>query len=333
MQAEPPVAGGREGDGDVNGGGWRERLFGGAGRLGWWTLPLFVAVGLLGAVLAGALAAVYYAQRVTALEQETAEARRELTGAVERVSEVAAEARAAIESEVAAVRDELAVRLPIDDPVQFGVVTVRAEVVERPPAPPVPQAGPTGQPPPPPPPPRTVVRTGSGFAVVVSEGDAFFVTSFAVVADPERPQVAVERAQVMLGGNRLTASVHAWDPSRDVALLRVDGLGNVAIPAWRSPDDPLVSGDRLFAVGLTPGGTLAQVTATVAAVDSTAVVIDAALPDVVRGGPLVDAEGRVVGVASTAYRPYGEASAAPPGVPVRLLCDRLIRCGAGDVPA
>lgn len=317
-------------------GGWHERLFGGAGRLGWWTLPLFIAVGLLGAVLAGALAAVYYAQRVSALERETAEARRELTGAVERVSEVAAEARAAIESEVAAVRDELAVRLPIDDAVQFGIVTVRAEVVERPPAPPAPQPGPTGEPPPPPPPappPRTVVRTGSGFAVVLSEGDAFFVTAFAVVADPERPQVAVERAEVRLGGDRLTARVHAWDPARDVALLRVDGLSNVAIPEWRQSDQPLNSGDRLFAVGLTPGGTLAQVTATVAAVDSTAVVIDAALPDVVRGGPLVDAEGRVVGVASTAYRPYGEASAAPPGVPVRLLCDRLIRCGAGDVPA
>lgn len=313
---------------------FKEGLFGGPRRLGFWTVPLFVAVGLLGAVLAGSLSAVYYAQKVDALRDETEAARRDLATAVEQVSEAAEQARTDIQDEVSAVRDELAVTPPIEDAAAAGLASVRATVVVRPaqePSPPPAGPGQTEQPQEPARPAETVTRTGSAFAVVVGEGQAFFVTAYAVVADPQRPGFPVPRAELSYAGATVGAEVHSWDAQRDLALLRVQGLPRVAVPEWRPDDEVLTPGARLFAVGLTPTGVLAQLGVSVGAAEPAALLLDTALPDVTRGGPIVDGGGRVVAVASTAYAPYGAGGAANPAVPIRVLCESLIRCGSGDV--
>lgn len=321
----PPLRGG---DGDRS---WRDVLLGGPRRLGAWTLPLFIAVGLLGAVLAGSLAAVYYAQQVDDLEEQTAAARKDLTGAVEQVSEAAEEAIASIQREVNAVRDEFGVSLPIEDPAAKGMASVRTTVVvQRAQEPPPPGPGQTE--PPPGQPAITEQRLGSAFAVVAAQGSTFFVTTFAMVDDPLRPGVPVERAEIAYGGNVVGAAVHSWDDDRDLALLRVDGLGRVPVAEWRPADEPIEAGGRLFVSGLLPTGTLTQFAATVGAVDPEAILTDAALADVLRGGPVFDAQGRVVAVASTAYRPFGEGGSSNPAVPIRLLCESLIRCGTDDLP-
>ena len=276
---------------------FKEGLFGGPRRLGFWTVPLFVAVGLLGAVLAGSLSAVYYAQKVDAL------------------------------------RDELAVTPPIEDATAAGVASVRAVAVVRPaeePSPPPAGPGGTEEPQEPARPAETVTRTGSAFAVVVGEGQAFFVTAFAVVADPQRPGFPVGRAELTYGGATVEAEVHSWDADRDLALLRVTGLPRVEVPEWRPGDEAVTTGTRLFAVGFTPTGALAQLGVSVGAAEPAALLLDTALPDVARGGPVVDGSGRVVAVASTSYAPYGAGGAANPAIPVRVLCESLIRCGAGD---
>ena len=81
----------------------RERILGDKDRLGWWIVPLFVMVGLGGAVIAGSLAVVYYAQQVSSLEQETRGAREDLVGAVDEVREAADDALASISEEVSEV--------------------------------------------------------------------------------------------------------------------------------------------------------------------------------------------------------------------------------------
>lgn len=317
-------------------------MLGGPRRLGWWTLPLFVAVGLLGAVLAGAVTAVYYAQKVAQLERETAEGRRQLTVAVERVREAAEKAVAAVRTEVDAFRDEVAVTLPIKDPAKAGVVSVRAEVTIQPPpetSPPLAAPDSTEPPPPapPPPPPRTVVREGSGFAAVTGGGDAYFVTSFSVVADPDRSDVPIEGAEITLGGRSYSTSVHSWDPQNDLALLRADGVGDVATLPWRPVGEAITPGQKVFAVGNLPSGSLVQLSAMVGAVDHEVVVTDLVVPAMLRGGPLVDAQGRVVGVGSGAYREsLADSGSADTGgtntaVPVRILCERLIRCSSRDM--
>lgn len=285
---------------------------------------MFVAVGLLGAVLAGSLAAVYYAQQVRQLTSETAAARRQLSGAVEQVSEVANEAVGAIESEVAAVRDQLAVSLPIDDPAAAGLAAVRTEVVvgdaTRP------QPGPSRSSPQPPRTPRRETRSASAFAVINDDGVTFFATSFALVAVPDPGVEVVERAQVTFAGQSYNATVHSWNADNDLALLRVQGLGDVTLPRWRPADDRVAAGDRTYAVGLTPGGTLTQLRATVGGVDQQAVTTDLSLPDILAGGPLLDAQGRVVAISSTAYAPFGAGGANNPSVPVRKLCEGLVNC-------
>lgn len=318
---------------------WKDRLVGGPRRLGWWTVPLFVAVGLLGAVLAGSLAAVYYAQKVEALRSETEAARSDLNDAVDQVSDAADQALEDIEAEVGAVRDELAVTPPFEDPAAAGIASVRAVVVVRPaqePQPPSPGPGATeepdgsdgsgqGQPA------QTATRVGSGFAVVAGENEAFFVTAFAVVADPQRPGFPVGRAEITYGGGTVAAEVHSWDADRDLALLRAPGIPRVEIAEWRPQEEAIAPGDRLFAVGLTPTGTLSQLRTSVGGAEPQALLLDTALPDVARGGPVVDGSGRVVAVGSTAYQPYGAGGSANPAVPVRVLCESLIRCGSGDV--
>ena len=51
-----------------------------------------------------------------------------------------------------------------------------------------------------------------------------------------------------------------------------------------------------------------------------------------RGGPLLNSDGKVTGVASAAYAPFGFSS--PTGVsfasPIRTSCERLLRCPAGN---
>ncbi len=289
-----------------------------------------MAVGLLGAVLAGSLAAVYYAQKVEALRSETEAARSDLSDAVDQVSDAAEQALSEIESEVAAVRDELAVTPPFEDPAAAGVASVRAVVVTRRAQAPAPGPGATEEP-------QevraaeTVTRVGSGFAVVAGEGQTFFVTAYAVVADPQRPGFPVGRAQVSYAGNAVTAEVHSWDVDRDLALLRAPGFPRIEIPEWRPREDEVTAGARLFAVGVTPTGTMTQLGTSVGGGDAAALLLDTALPDVVRGGPIVDGGGRVVAVGSTAYQPYGAGGTANPAVPVRLLCESLIRCGSGEV--
>jgi S1-C subfamily serine protease len=84
-------------------------------------------VGLGGAVLAGSLAVVYYAQQVSQLESETREAREQLIGAADEVREAADEALAAIDEEVEAVREELARGLPLEDALDVGVVRLEVD--------------------------------------------------------------------------------------------------------------------------------------------------------------------------------------------------------------
>ncbi len=105
-----------------------ERLVGDVDRIGWWTLPAFLAVGLAGAVMAGALAVVYYSQQVSALEDETREAREDLQAGVEDVERAREEALAEIDDRVEAVRDALADEAPVEDLATLGLVVVEARV-------------------------------------------------------------------------------------------------------------------------------------------------------------------------------------------------------------
>lgn len=326
--------------------GWRERFFGDRDRLGWWLLPMFVAVGLAGAVLAGSLAVVFASQRVDRLTRETAGARADLTSAAEDVREAADEAIDTITAEVDAVRDQLAADLPYPDAAEAGVVHLVLETQVPDPAAVSPAPAqqeqeldsdedaddgeaddePEAEPEPEPPPPPTidVRRRASGF-VVASDGEtAFVATTFSLLADPSRPDVPLDvGVRVLTAGGETAGRVHSWQAGRDLLLLRVLLRGVEPMP-WRPADEPIAAGDRITAVGVTPGLGAVQVGGTVAAAGGTGVISDVPDLELLAGGPVVDGQGRVVAVGSSRYTPFGND---PVAIPVRLLCDELLaRC-------
>ena len=334
---------------------WR-RVVGETDRIGWWTVPAFLAVGLAGAVMAGALAVVYYSQQVSDLESETRQARQDLQAGVDDVDAAREDALAAIEEQLDAVRDALDEDPPVDDPATLGLVLVEARV--NTPAPPSatvePQAppagadapsgavlaqGPTESPPPPDPPspapppepsptpsPLPIEpRLGLGFAVAVEDGQTFVATSYGLVADPGARAGVVEEVVVRVpGGPSASGVVHSWDESRGLALLRVP-LGELPVADWRPRGDVVEVGDRLTVFGLTPEGRPLTVRGEVAFADVEKIVTDLPSIDFLRGAPVLDRTGRVVAVMTPAYQPFGAAAGDDQALaPVGLFCERML---------
>jgi hypothetical protein len=259
----------------------------------------------------------------------------------------------AISEAVTDVEERLARGLPLEDALEVGVVHLEVDVELPDDRPAEPRSDTTTQPAPadddgdddnaddgddagdeadegdeateqptPSRPPINVRRAGSGFVVAGSGGDVFLATTLELLADPRRDEpVPIDTGvTVRIPGGTTTATVHSWDADTDLLLLSAS-IGNVDPLPWRPEDTPLEPGDRVIAVGATPQLQPVRVAGDVGAVSDTAIVTDLPVLEMVAGGPVVDIEGRVVGVASTGYSPFGQD---PLVVPVRRLCDRML---------
>jgi putative serine protease PepD len=163
------------------------------------------------------------------------------------------------------------------------------------------------------------VATGSGFAI----GAARIVTNHHVVA-------GAEEVAVRLRGRRVRARVIGSDPSTDLAAVRVrpaQAARLEALPLGESRD--VQPGDAAVVIG-NPLGLARTITAgVVSAVDRRidapdgfpirdAIQTDAAVNPGNSGGPLLDAEGRVIGVISQG-RGDGIAFAVPVDTLERIM--------------
>jgi S1-C subfamily serine protease len=170
--------------------------------------------------------------------------------------------------------------------------------------------------------------TGTGFAAISDGRNTYFVTSYASVraatVDPG-PEVFLRK-----GTEEIVATVHSFDPERDLALLKTDKT-DVPVLDWAGDEVAAKSlGSRIFPVsGL--GGAGASLT--------TGVIIDqslvgfqhtAPLGATFQGGPIVTVDGKVLGVASLAYQPLGfDPGEIHFAVPINQVCQKLIQCGGG----
>jgi S1-C subfamily serine protease len=169
---------------------------------------------------------------------------------------------------------------------------------------------------------------GSAFVVFADSEQSFLLTSYTTVrAATTRPGPDITLRK---GDESLGASLTSWDPANDLALLTID-RPNLPALEWASADPPTQVGDRVFVVsGLgTAGGSISQ--GFVAGVSAEGVQHDAPVGAAFQGGPLLDSNGDVLGVASRAYAPLG----FPPeavffGVPIRSSCAQVISCPEGD---
>lgn len=324
-------------------------------RIGWWTLPVFLAVGLAGAVMAGALAVVYYSQQVADLEAETREARQDLQAGVDDVERAREQALDEIDDRVDAVRDALDEDLPIEDMRALGLVVVEARVntpapesaTVRPEPPPGGATTPAGAPavaqdqqptepaqrtepaeptqPAAPSPPPIVPRLGVGFTVAVEDGQTFVATSHALVADADARAGVVEEVVVTtMDGQQASGIVHSWDEARGLALLRVP-VGDLPIADWRPRSQVLEPGAAVTVVGLTPEAQPVTMRGTVALADVEKIVTTLPMVDFLRGAPILDRAGRVVAVYTPGYAPFGPAAGDRQAMaPVGLFCERML---------
>lgn len=167
--------------------------------------------------------------------------------------------------------------------------------------------------------PAGVVMPGGGGAGAAA--DAYVLTAYHCVAIELRP--AVEWRD----GTRRRARAAALDPRHDLALLVVAGEGGRPSLPLRAGDPEV--GERVYGLGhpfgVQAGGKLAGVLrwsvseGIVSAVGEWYIQTDTALNPGNSGGPLVDAQGRVVGIASRKLRADNIAFCARPEDAAALL--------------
>jgi len=169
---------------------------------------------------------------------------------------------------------------------------------------------------------------GSAFVVFSDAEQSFLLASFNTVrANTQEPTPGIT---VRKGDEELEATLTAWDPPNDLALLAIDKPGLPAL-TWASNDPPLQIGDRVFVVsGLgAAGGSISQ--GFVADVSANGIQHDSPVGAAFQGGPLLNSAGEVLASASRAYSPLGfSPEAVFFGVPVRNACTQVIRCPEGD---
>lgn len=170
---------------------------------------------------------------------------------------------------------------------------------------------------------------GSAF-VVASDGEqSFLVTSYSVVRAATRtpaPAVFVRK-----GGNDIRATVWTWQPERDLALLIVD-RPNLPKVKVNDGQGAVALGERVFAVSGLGGSGASIVQGQVADVFAEGIEHTAPVGQKYRGGPLIDSNGDVVGIASADYGPLGFY----PGdvtwaIPIGRSCERILRCPDGQI--
>lgn len=164
-------------------------------------------------------------------------------------------------------------------------------------------------------------RLGSGFVVTSDTNESWIITNFQTVAGSAARKSAVG---IKAGGSERQANVWSWDEGRDLALiiLKVGGLPAIE---W-SKDTPEV-GSPIWAIGTAPGrlGASASLGYLLDASEG-GLLTDADVAAHTTGGPLLDKDGKVLGVLSLAYAPEGYPPSNGWAVPIRLACQRVLRC-------
>jgi serine protease Do len=183
--------------------------------------------------------------------------------------------------------------------------------------------------------------TGSGF---IFDEDGHILTNYHVVRN------AVNVNVVLLDGREYTAEVIGVDPSTDVAVIRVERDRRDALPVIQLGDsDHLRVGDWVVALGNPMGLTFTATAGIVSAKGRSIGILhqnsetalesfiqtDAAINPGNSGGPLVDLNGRVVGINTAIESQTGFFTGAGFAIPIELarrVADDLVQHGVVHRP-
>jgi S1-C subfamily serine protease len=190
--------------------------------------------------------------------------------------------------------------------------------------------------------------SGSGFVIKVEGQTAYVATNcHVVVPNPESfslknpPRVTVVLDSGTAQARSAPAEILGLDPERDLAVLRINGVSNLPSPIDPAGREQLREtlpvlicgfpfGERLAASG-NPEITIASSSITSLRLDSAGelevVQVGAGVHPGNSGGPVVDRDGRLVGITVAALRGGGLGFAIPPRELTRMLQGRTLDPG------
>jgi serine protease Do len=168
----------------------------------------------------------------------------------------------------------------------------------------------------------TVPRGGSGSGVIIRE-DGVLLTNWHVVAGAQTVQVG------LADGRRLQGQVLGGDRGLDIAVVRVQAQNLPVAPLGDS--DALEPGQMAIAIGNPLGLERTITTGVVSALNRELpgarleglIQTDAAINPGNSGGPLLDSQGRVIGINTAVLQPRGQVVAVGLGfaVPINLAAN------------
>src|SRR5437764_12007183 len=179
---------------------------------------------------------------------------------------------------------------------------------------------------------QTQQALGSGFVI---DKAGHIVTNEHVIAGAQKVQVSFS------GADQIGATVVGKDPSTDVAVLQIDTHSRSLTPLPLGDSDRVQVGDSVVAIGnpfsLTRTATAGIVSAVERTIDAPkgfsidhAIETDAAINRGNTGGPLIDADGDVIGI-NAQITPDGAGNVgigfATPINTVKVVAAQLIRSG------
>jgi 2-alkenal reductase len=163
---------------------------------------------------------------------------------------------------------------------------------------------------------------GSGF---VWDKDGHIITNYHVVQNAEEVEVTFR------DGTRVSAQIVGRDPDSDLAVLQVDRSPDLLRPAEMGDSDTLFVGQRAIAIGNPFGQEWTLTTGVVSALGRTLpsgssqfsipqmIQTDAAINPGNSGGPLLDREGRVIGVNTLIVSEDRASSGVGFAIPVNIV--------------
>ncbi len=174
-------------------------------------------------------------------------------------------------------------------------------------------------------------QVGSAFVVTSDAEKSYFVTSLSVVrAATRRPGPGI---QLRRGSETVPATLHTWQEERDLALLIVD-KGSFPRLKWAPANAVPEFGERVFVVAGAGGAGASITQGAVADVSAAGIQHDAAATGAFAGGPLLNSDGEVVGVATPAYAPLGYTSDRITFASlIRATCEKVLKCPEGATAA
>lgn len=163
--------------------------------------------------------------------------------------------------------------------------------------------------------------TGSGFVVTSTPAETWVITNWRAVAGAAATKAPV---RVRVGPGEQEGQVWSWDERRDLALVIIK-TPSLPVLEWAQGDPEI--GSRVWAVGSSPGKLKSAASSGyLLDIAPDGVLIDADFPVSSLGGPVLNGEGKVIGVLTANYAPEGYPPSQGWAVPIRLTCQKIIKC-------